>query len=267
MKKDINPKILDLSREQLRVFDSLKTLKNPTELAKETGLPRTTITYTLKDLVERGLVAKKRQGKRYFYVKSDSEKLGKLTDEVRLLLDNSLMDIISIPSFESIKIYNGTSSIIDLQTKLLNSEPRHSRVKAIQPNKSFIAMFDNASVDEIIKYNKSISDSKIILDAILEKNAYEVYRDYWKIDPDSFEKLNPSYLNRTVDYVQVKSGSISFSSELWIYTDSILVINWSKKNAILINNLETKGLLEALYDALKSQGERVDHTSEISRLK
>lgn len=267
MEKDINPKILDLSKEQLRVFNSLKAPQNPTQIAKEIKLPRTTISYILKELVDRGLVTKKRHGKRYLYTKSDTEKLNKLTDEVRLLLDNSLSDIISIPSFEDIKVYKGIKSIIDLQTKLLKDEPRHSRVKVIQPNKSFIAMFDNASVEEIIEYNKAISESKVILDAILEDNAYDEYLNYWKVDPEGFERLNPSYLERTTDYVEVKRNSISFSSELWIYTDLILIINWSKKNAILIKNLESRGLLEALYDTLKSQGDKVDHTTKIVKLK
>lgn len=262
----MQPKILELSKEQLAVFSALDTLQNPTELAKKTGFPRTTIAYVLKGLIARGMAISHKRGKRLFYKKADTRKLLTLADEVRLLLDDSLMDVISLPSFDAIKVYTGVHAMIDLQTKLMQDAPRHTRVKVIQPNKSFLAMFDTASVEEIIGYNKAISESKIILDAVVEDNAYEVYQKYWEVDPEGFERLNPSYLNRTTDYVAVKHGSIAFSSELWIYMDSIVIIDWTKKNAILITNRETRGLLEALYDTLKLQGKKVSHTTQIEKL-
>jgi hypothetical protein len=198
------------------------------------------------------------------YQQNDKEKLSVLLDNVKTFFDPSV-SIISVPSFEGLKVYKGIQSIIELQAKFLNDEPKYSRVRAIQPNKSFLHMNDNASVDDIIALNKSIGESNVILDAIVEENAYEVYEEYWKTDPEGFERLNKTFLNRTSDYVAVPAGSISFESEMWIYFDSVVIVSWKEKNAIVITNAETRGLLGALYDALKMGGEKIKHQEEIQK--
>jgi len=264
MKNTKKPQILSLSTEEVKLIEVLKEEKSPTELAENTTIPRTTINYILKDLVARGIITKIKHGKRFSYKVSDKEKLTKLNDEVRSFFDPSL-SVIGIPSFSGLRAYKGIDAIISLHEKLMYEEPKYSRVKVIQPNKSFLNMFDTASVEQIIALNKAISGSNIILDGIIEEDAYQIYEDYWKVDPEGYGKLNKTFLNRSTAYVTVQKNFISFENELWIYFDSVVIVNYKEKVAVQITNSETQGLLAALYDTLKATGIKIDHTKEISK--
>lgn len=265
MKTPSKPRVLDISDEELHVFECLQSPLNPTELAKMTKIPRTTIAYFLKKMVNRGLVIKTRRGKRFAYTRNGSENLSRLTDELRVFFDPSL-SVLTIPYFDGLKAYKGISSIIALHQGLLKAEPKYSRVKVIQPNQSFLNMFDNATVEQVVSMNTVISESKVILDAVIEENAYQVYEEYWELDPEGFSRLNPTFTNRTTDYVTVPSGKISFSNELWIYFDSVVICNYKDKIAVVITNRETRGLVEALYDSLKESGRRINPIVAIESL-
>lgn len=265
MKSALKPKILDISDEESRVFECLESPLNPTEISEKTKIPRTTINYFIKKMMDRGLIIKVKHGKRFLYAKNTNENLSRYTDELRVFFDSTL-SILTVPYFDGLKVYKGIDSIMALHEKFLKAEPKYSRVKAVQPNQSFLNMFDNARIEQIIYLNKSISESGVILDAVIEDNAYKVYEDYWKLDPEGFERLNPTYLNRTPDYVTVPTGKISFSSELWIYFDSVVITNYKEKIAVVITNPDVKGLMEALYDSLKEFGKRINPIEAIENL-
>jgi hypothetical protein len=265
MKTSVAPKILHLSTSETALIRALDAPKNVTQLATETRIPRTSIGYMLESLEERGIVLRTIHGKRFVYSLAQKEALSRLTDEVRTFFDPSL-SMVTTPSFDGLRVYKGVDAIIALHREMLEKQPRHSRVKAIQPNASFLNLFDRASIEQMITLNTAINESGAIMDAVVEKDAYKVYEEYWKLDPEGFSRLNPTFLNRTTDYVALDRKSIPFVNELWIYFDSVVISNWKDGLAVMITNQETRGLLEVLYDTLKMTGTKVNHAEEIQRV-
>ncbi len=72
-KPDINPKILEslgLSQNEVKVFDALLNQqmgRDVSAIAEKAGLPRTTVTYVLRRLLERKLVEKVLHGRRWHW--------------------------------------------------------------------------------------------------------------------------------------------------------------------------------------------------------
>ena len=254
---------MGLTDSEIKIFKTLVDPKNITDLSVESGIPRTSLNYIIKGMVSRGMVSKIKVGKRYHYQQTPKEKLSESTDALRVFFDPSL-SVLTSPSFGGLRVYKGVASIISLHEERLSTQPKHSRVKVIQPTQSFLHLFDTASIDQIISLNKAISNSGVILDGVVEKKAYDAYREYWKVDPESYERLNPTFLNRTTDYVEVET-KLPFVNELWIYFDSVVISNWKDGLAVVITNQETRGLLEVLYDTLKETGNKVDHAEEINK--
>lgn len=264
MKKYINPALLNLSDAERRIFQVLTEPLLISEIAARSGVPRTSIAYVLHGLISRGMVETVRHGKRVRYVRVSKEALAHLTDDVRTFFDPTLA-VLTVPHFDGLRVYRGIPSMVAEHVQLIRAQLPRTRVKVIQPNASFLAQFTHARVDDVIALNHALSESKIILDGIIEAGAYEAYEAYWKLDPEGFERLNPTFLNRTTDYVELRSASLPFTNELWLFDDTVLIVNWSAHMSVVITNTETRGLLSVLYDTLKATGTRVDHAAEITK--
>lgn len=265
MKTIQKPDILELTDTEVKILQSASSVISVAELARLTKIPRTSLVYMLSSLTKRGLLKKIKNKKRFFYIKNSIEEIQNLTNKIPQFFDPSL-SVFTLPTYKDIRVYKGVDAIMKIQLETMGSVPIHSRIKAMQTNISLTSLFDNTPVDYTIKFNKLISDRKVILDAIIEDGMYDVLKKYWNIDPTEGKRLTPTFGNRTTDYVSLPNGILNFNTELWMYLDVVIIINWSEKIAIYISNSEIRSMLEALFNVCKTLGNRVNHQIEIEKI-
>jgi len=247
---------------ETRILESLQTAKQLNEIAESIKIPRTTIAYSLKSLLKRGLVERVKYGKRYRYISLNNNEL---SSAIRHVLDE--IDIenrlkkgarIKITPEDEFIIHVGSNEIVPAFTKIA-FDNKGERIRGIQHHRSFNEQVSVVTPAQIAKFNNAIIENKIILEGILNENAYQSYFDEIKSNPKRFNEEITSLGGRMADYYIFPEGRFDYSSEIWIFKSTTMIINWREKVAIEITNGPMTNFLREMYEYVKESSKKIDH--------
>jgi predicted transcriptional regulator len=259
-------KFLGLTRLETTILETLTEPRNPSDVARIAKVVRTSVNYNLKQLVHRGLVERITTGKRHLYVARSpadlrsmmqraSDSIGAHTHGVR----------IKTAQEDEFIIHVGADEIVPAFVRIV-LEIKNDRVKAIQHHRSYTDQVAVLTKEQAVTFNEAIIKNKIIVDGLLNENAYSEYEKKIRRDPESYRAQIETLGGRMADYGVFPDGVFDVHAEIWIFKTTTLVINWKDKIAIEITNTNMTGLIRDMFEYVKSGSRKIDHNEMMREL-
>ncbi len=259
-------KFLGLTPLETTILESLTEPRNPSDIARLTGEVRTSVAYNLNRLVERGLVERITTGKRKLYV-------ARSPADLRLMMQRASDSIgahthgarIKTAQEDEFIIHVGADEIVPAFVRIV-LEIKNDRVKAIQHHRSYTDQVTVLTKEQAVTFNEAIIKNKIIVDGLLNENAYTEYEKKIRKSPESYRAQIETLGGRMADYGVFPDGVFDVHAEIWIFKTTTLIINWKDKIAIEITNRNMTGLMRDMFEYVKSGSRKIDHNEMMREL-
>jgi DNA-binding MarR family transcriptional regulator len=261
---------LDLSTTEVKILNALHVAKSHQEVAKDIGIPRTTVAFITKNLIEKGLVLSVRNGKRFRYVSLTEEqltvKIEQMLSAMKLTASERKGAQIRLSKESQFTIHVGLSEVITAYSRIASAN-KSTRIKAIQSNKSWNTIVAKLAPEQLIQFNKSVIDNDLIIDGILQDNYYDQYAEYLRKHPQEISTdTAKSLTGRMADYTLVPKQYFDVYSEIWIFNTTVIIINWHEEVAIEIINPEMMSFLRDMFEFVKLGGKKVNHEEAMRKV-
>jgi DNA-binding transcriptional ArsR family regulator len=249
-------RLLDLNKQDLNILDTLHRLKIPSLVSviqRNCSIPRSSLVYRLGKLKKKGLIDVSYIGQREFFrpkTQSDivSNVLVKNNDEAN----------------DACKIYSGVQEIISLWYKMI-SLPKHTRFTVIQPYRSFRLALQKTPPEIAIDISERIKKNAFIIDAIEQQKAVDVIATvYGKSKITS--RLAHAFVDRLEDMVKVPDDFLDEKSELYMFQNTVVFIDWNTEIAIEIKNQHIFHLVLSMFEKTKAYGNRYELGKSVKKL-
>lgn len=254
---------LGLSKKEILVLEGFREVRSHTEVAETTHIPRTTIAFIGKQLLQKGLLLPVKQGKRFNYISLTEEQLRnrllQTLGEMRATANERKGAQIRISKESEFTIHVGLNEVIEAYSRIAAFN-KDTRIKAIQSYKSWITIVEKLGPEGLIRFNKYVRDNNLIIDGILQDKQYDWYGEYLKEHPQS-ESVNTaeSLGQRMADYTLVPSEFFNVYSEIWIFRSTVIIINWNDEVAIEVTNDQMMSFLRDMFEFVKMGGKKINH--------
>ena len=266
--KEKDFRILGLSKTEKEILNILDSSKNIQDIAKDSGISRTGVNHAIKHLIYKGFVTRELIGKRMIYSSIDLNeliyKIQQTLNQVKISNKDKKGAIIKISREDEFIIHVGIKEIIPAY-KRIALENKNERIRAIQHHRSWNELIKKISPEQVIEFNQSIKENNLIIDGMLNKGAYEAYKDEIKNDPEKNKDVIESLEGRSADYTLFSNEFFNYDAEIWIFKNTTLVINWHKEVAIEITDENITGFFKDMYDFTKNSGDKIDHNQAIRK--
>jgi DNA-binding Lrp family transcriptional regulator len=252
---DITPgQVLGLSDKEKKVYDALSVdePQSVTKVGKEAGIPRMTAHYALQRFLERGLAERIKRDNQFLYTKVSFAELAK---DVLLPEGEISSGALSVPVGEEVDlvVYKGFEEILQMYEKISANHP-HKRLKTIQTTASTDHIYANFSIERLDEVHKIMNEHDIIVEDVVEKDFFApMYKHY----PDDFKAAAESFLGRTTVTYALPENYIDFTTDMAIFDDLVVFIDWAKPVAIVVRTDQIVAMCLSFYGILKSKAEKI----------
>lgn len=241
-----------------------------TVLARKVKIPRTSLYTRIKHLLKRGLITEVRVGKRKQYVLVSREVLQgyfeELADHFSMIEKKKSKSFILHGRVSSeYLVYRGIENLVALY-KRFGDLDKYSRIYTLQPNISAYSVMKAFPYDELVKINQRIKDRKIIVEAVLQENFIDFYKNKLRQENKPIKDIFEAYGGRMADTHYISQKYINFDSELMMTKDFAVIANWQEHVAVEIRDKETVGILLELFGFIKSQSSKVDQNPVVKKI-
>lgn len=261
--------IFGLSNKEIAVLSSLVTYKNVQDLSKDSNISRTGVNHILNNLKEKGLINQKSSGKRCKYIAINEDelrdKISKITSMIELQNVNKKGVRVRISKKDEFVVHVGCEEIIPAY-KRIAFENKNERICAIQHHRSWNELIEKISPEQLIDFNEAIKKNNLILDGMLNKSAYQSYKNEIKSDPKKNEEVVKSLEGRMADYTVFDDNFFNYNAEIWIFKTTTLIINWYDEVAIEITNSDMTSFIKDMFNFVKESGVKFDHNQAIKKV-
>lgn len=238
---------LNFSRKESLVYLALLEI-GPAKahaIARKTGLNRTTVYDVVETLLNKGLASKyKKGGSTFFnaldpkqllqYLDREKEEKAKMIEKQKKKVEELLPQLISLQNIYSAKpkvqFFEGEKGMREAYEDTLNSKEIILAYANVQTMHEALPNF-------FPEYYKRRAQKKIFIRGIFPRNKLSIKR----------AKHNQEEM-RDVRYLP--QDSMTFSPEVNIYNNKILVASWKEKMAIIIESKELADLMKLVYGLL-----------------
>jgi len=261
--------ILGLNDTEQAILECLSTAKSIQEVAEETKLSRTGINHSLKKLYKKDLVTTIRHGKRKLFIALTftelALKLQRLQDAIHIESGSKKGIRLKTSKENEFVIHVGTKDLINMYERIMSLH-KGERWKAIQPNKSWMNQHKKLTKKELVRINNAIRNNGIIVEGILQDNAYSLYREYFKDDPKALQEIGESLTGRAADYTMIPHHFFNYHAEIWLFEKTFCIINWEDEVAIEITNEDIMNFMKDLFEIAKTKGTKIDHNQTMKEI-
>lgn len=254
-------KILGLSETETAILETLTTTKSVQEISKESMLSRTGINYSLQNLINRGFIKVSPKGKRQKYTSISSAELSKHIENALNEVENEVTDKTGVKirtAKNEFTIHVGAKEIIPAY-KRIAFENKNERIRAIQHHRSWRELVEKITPKQLVDFNEAIKTNKLIIDGMLNVSAYKAYKEEIKGDSKKHKAAVKSLEGRMADYTVFPDNMFNFDTEIWIFKDTTLVINWKEEVAVEITNVNMTGFLRDMFEYVKAGNRKLNH--------
>ncbi len=241
-------KALGLSPKESMLLETLHAHGglNTSALAYHASLPRVTVMRILKGLQERGLVHRKEVPRAIMWSVITQEELQERQKELFVSLGERGLDNIELSEVGTVTIYRGPEKMLESNRKLLEANTGE-RVLSIEPN-GIWKHFSSASAKDWKELNELVKKKQIIVESILEEGFEKVLKK--EIDPG----VEATFLDLLYDVRIVPERMLDSSTEIFIFRDQVLFMDWAHMVAVEIKNPSTTRVIKAMFRMLQQSG-------------
>lgn len=262
--------MLGLSPVEVSVLNVLSTEKNVRDITHDSGVSRTGVNYCLTKLVRKGLVSPIRIKRRVKYVAVSKEILAKkfqqAMDDLQMSAKEKRGVRIRTSKENEFIIHVGIEEVIPAYLRIVK-ESKNQRIKAIQHHRSWNAMLEKISQAQLVEFNKTVIQNKLIIDGILNESAYTQYKEEIKSDFKKNAAAVESLEGRMADYTTFPDQFFDHDAEIWLFKDTALIVNWREEVAIEITNKEIMLFLRDMFEFVKVSNRKIDHNRLIKQVR
>lgn len=241
-------KQLNFSEKESMVYLALLEIGSAkaNDLAKQTNLNRTTVYDICEILMQKGLISKYKKGSStYFnaldpkhlitYLDREQEEKTKEIEKQKIKVKDLLPQLLSLQSVygktkPKVQFFEGEKGMREAYEDTLKS-------KEIILAYANVETMHNALPNFFPEYYKRRAASKIFIRAIMPRNKASIDRS----------KVNQEEMR---DTRFLPEGGQTFSPEVNIYNNKILIASWKEKIAILIESKELADLQKLTFNLL-----------------
>ena len=261
--------ILGIRKTQKKIIETLFEAKTIPELVGLTGISRTGIIYELKQLQQKGFIKRIKYGKRYVFIAISEDEfvqmIQKALDEFKLKDTHKRGARVKTSHENEFIIHVGPNEILPAYQRIA-SKNRNTRIRAIQPHRSWLELNEKITPEQLVEFNHAIIKNKIILDGMLNESSYDSYRKEIEKDPEKHRAVVESLKGRMADYTIFSDNYFNCDSEIWIFQNTALIINWKEDVAIEITNPNMTKFLTDMFEFVKMGGKKIDHNKVIEKI-
>ncbi len=231
---------LGLSQKEARLY--LVALENGpatiTKLAQKSGLKRGTIYEFLTEMLEKGLLEVSISGKRKLYASVQPQKLKKIIDRQKEILDNLIPDLSLLtstsPAKPKIKFYEGKEGLVAAYYEMLDL-PDGSEVLGFATFEGIYKLFSEGAINTYIK--KRVA-KKIKQKLIMPTDEYA----------HNHLNNNKQELRQTL---MIPKNKFSITNEINIYQDKVAIISLGEeKVGVIIESKQIADTQRAIFNLL-----------------
>jgi len=259
IKKTLN--FLDLDEKEYKIIEAIKTAGSlrPVNIARKTGIKRTTVNFLLKKLQLRGILIKNKVKNHYEWMMSDDSQIkNRIENLYNFLSTTPLEGIINLPKDIGIEIFKGKKGILEVYENILKTAS-HKRLSLIQGNKSVRMALKDLPKSYITYLQERYRKHKIILDGIVGENTL----DYIKVLKPEDLKI---YENRLVVTHVINDNFIDFDMDILVSERMVSLINYRKNLAVVIKNEDICEAISKMMESMKVISRKINLNKLIKEL-
>ena len=241
-------KQLNFSEKESAIYLALLEIgaSKANEISKQTGLNRTTVYDICETLMQRGLISKYKKGAgTYFnaldpkhlltYLDREKEERIKEIEKQKSSINDLLPQLISLQGVygktkPKVQFFEGDKGIREAYEDTLKSKETILAYANVKTMHEGLPNF-------FPEYYKRRAANKIFIKAIIPRNKLSVERSL----ANQEEMRDTRFLPET---------EMTFSPEVNIYNDKILIASWKEKMAIIIESKELADLQKLIFNLL-----------------
>jgi predicted transcriptional regulator len=255
-------KLLGILDTEINILNTSSTDTTILKMSKNLNIPRSTLYPYVDNLVTRKLLLKIKRGKRFVYRTKSQEDLASLFLEMSNSIAKTKSMRISDLSTQ-VKFFVGRKQLSEAWL-LIGNQPIGSTVTGIQSSKSLRYSIPKVPHATLRKNHNLFISRKIFLEGYCEADMYETVASYLQ-DRDTLEETLPDFENRTAITYLLKKDSLNTTSELWLLSEGVLIIDWKDEFGILIQNTSIGLIIRSLLKNLKPTLRIANYTEEMNK--
>ena len=251
-------KSLNFSERESRVYLALLEAGSAraSEISNNTEINRTTVYDILEVLLHRGLISKYKKGASTFfnalepkrllaYLDNELEEKAKIVQQQKKKVSSLLPELISLENVSTTKpqvsFFEGEKGMREAYEDTLTSKEIILAYANVQTMHEGLPKF-------FPEYYKRRSKNKIYIKAILPQNELSIQRS--KLDQEEMREAR-----------FLPDKEMTFSPEINLYNNKMLIASWKEKMAIIIESKELVDLqkltFNLLWNSLKNSNSRI----------
>lgn len=260
MKNMMSMSFLELDSNDRNIIEAIKNSKTirPIDIARKTGVKRTSVNYILQKLKKRGIIERLKVNGHYEWKKSENKKLENRIESLYEFLGVSFSDkMINLPGDIGVEIFKGKENMLKIYEDFLNNV-KEDRIFFIQGNKS-VRGSEMLGELNIAKFQNKIKKNKIIMEGILGESSIQYLQTQGN-------KILNSYRNRLVVAHVVNDSFIDFDMDIIIFKKKVMMINFEKNLVMVIKNEHVYTAIINLFRVMKFAAKKIDLNAYIEKL-
>ncbi len=246
MKYSNKIKNLGISKKDFKILNKLFGLKNTNVscLSVEAQVSRTTVTFRLNKMKERGLVEKVKIG-------------GHFEWQLTHFAKNIIFENIESDNF-AIKQYFGIENIENVFLKILQNKNK-SRIYFAEPYKQTIVLRKKIKPEILSSMAEAFKKSKLISEGISSSQNLDMLKTY------DTKVLKSMFGRMTIIYI-ISDELISFNEMVIVYGNNVYLFDFVKEVLVEINNKSFAESVSKMILALKNFAQKIDLNQEIEKI-
>ncbi|PSO45147.1 MAG: hypothetical protein BRC25_03035 [Parcubacteria group bacterium SW_6_46_9] len=252
--KNVTPEqALGLSDKEIKVYQALTNdPQTVAEVTDNANVPRMTVHYALQRFLDRGLTERIKRNNKFLYTKVSFAELAK---EALFPESGISSGALSVPIGEGVDlvIYKGFEEILEMYEKITQNHPRQ-RLKTVQTTVSTGHIYANFSIERLDQVHKIMNKHDIIVEDVVEK---DFFAPMYKHHADNFAEAAESFLDRTTVTYALPKDYINFTTDMAIFSDLVVFIDWEKPVAIVVRTAQIVQMCLSFYEILKDKANKV----------
>lgn len=228
-----------LSENEVKVYLANLELGQATvqELARKSGVKRTTIYTVIEGLKQKGLVAETKKGAKTFFAAENPKTLVQFSLKQHQQLKNILPELESIYNISDVKpkvrFYEGKEGYVSVYENILKDKPKELLV---------IASYDNFHRHLDPKYEEDWIKRRI------ERKIKLRWLDFETKTTKAMQKEGKKVLRE----IRFLPKDFPFTSTMFIYSNKVVIVSGRQKDfmAVVVENSEFYQMFKQLFETL-----------------